>query len=162
PEEHREGNGNVAVLSFGLWQRRFGQDPRLIGRTLQLDRKPYTVIGIMPSEFQSLPASLVRSPNEIYLPLAAEYDDSQRSWTWMRGIARLKPGITIEQGQTELDVIARRQELDHPATNAGHGVRVVRLQEDLVRNIKPILLMLQGAAALVVLIACINLAHLLL
>src|SRR5262249_32120067 len=145
-----------------LWQRRFGQNPGLIGQTLQLDGKPHTVVGIMPPEFRSLPASLVRSPNEIYLPLAAPYDDARRSWTWLRGIARLKPGVSIEQAQAELDVIARQQELDHPASNKGHGVRVLRLQEDLARNLKPILLMLQGAIALVVLIACINLSNLLL
>src|SRR5215471_13636653 len=162
PEEHREGNENVVILSFGLWQRLFGQVPRLIGQTILRAGKPYSVVGVMPPEFRSLPASLIRTPNEIYLPLAVQYDDSQRSWTWMRGIARLKPGVAIEQAQAELDVIAHKLELDHPASNAGHGVRIVRLQQDLVQNIKPILLTLQGSIVLVVLIACLNLANLLL
>ena len=162
PEEQQEGRDQVVILSFGLWERRFGKDPGLVGQTLQLDGKPCLVVGIMPPEFRSLPAGLVRSPNEIYMPLAASYDDTQRSWTWMRAIARLKPGVAIEQSQAELDVIAHAMELDHPATNTGHGVRVVRLQEDLVRNLKPILIMLQGATVLVVLIACLNLANLLL
>jgi putative ABC transport system permease protein len=162
PEEYQEGREEVVALGFGLWERRFGKDPNLIGQTLQLDGKPCTVVGIMPAEFRSLPPSLVRAPNEIYLPLATKYDDTQRSWTWMRGIARLRPGVSIKQAQTELDVIAHQREIDHPASNAGRGVRVVGLQEDLVRNLKPILLTLQVAIALVVLIACINLANLLL
>jgi putative ABC transport system permease protein len=161
-EEQQPGKDSVAVLSFGLWQRRFGKDPSTVGRTIQLDSKPYTVIGVMPPDFRSLPQSLVRAPNEIYMPLASEYNDAQRAWTWMRAIARLKPGVSLEQAQAELDVIAHEQELNHSATNAGHGVRVVRLQEDFVRNLKPILLTLQGAIVLVVLIACINLANLLL
>jgi putative ABC transport system permease protein len=162
PEEQQEGRDQVVILSYGLWQRRFGKDPGLVGQTLQLDGKLRLVVGIMPPEFRSLPASLVRRPNEIYMPLAGTYDDTQRSWTWLRAIARLKPGVPIEQAQAELDVIAHNQEVDHPASNAGRGVRVVRLHEDLVRNLKPILLTLQGATVLVVLIACLNLANLLL
>jgi putative ABC transport system permease protein len=162
PEEQQEGRDQVVILSFGLWERRFGKDPGLVGQTLQLGGKPCLVIGIMPPEFRSLPASLVRSPNEIYMPLAGRYDDSQRSWTWMRAIGRLKPGVSIEQAQAGLDVIADELEVDHPSSNAGHGVRVVQLQQDLVRNLKPILLTLQAAIVLVVLIACLNLANLLL
>jgi putative ABC transport system permease protein len=162
PEEQQEGREQVVILSYGLWQRRFGKDPAIVGQTFQLDSKPCLVVGIMPPEFRSLPAALVRSPNEIYMPLAASYDDSQRSWTWLRAIARLKPGVSIEHAQAELDVIAHDMELDHPASNTGHGVRIVQLQEDLVRNLKPILLTLQGATVLVVLIACLNLANLLL
>src|SRR5215831_9188177 len=161
PEDQQPGKDQVVVLSYGLWQRRFGQDPKIIGQTISLDSRAYTVVGVMPPEFHSLPASLVRQ-SDLYLPLAGEYNDAQRSWTWMRGIARLKPQATLEQAQAELDVIARTQAIEHPNTNSGSGVRVVKLQDDLVRDLRTALLILQGAVLLVVLIACVNLANLLL
>ena len=161
PEDQQPGKNQVVVLSYGLWQRRFGQDPNIIGQTISLDSRSYQVVGVMPSDFHSLPASLARR-SDLYLPLAGEYNDAQRKWTWMRGIARLKPNVTLEQAQAELDAIARAQALDHPNTNAGRGVRVVRLQADLVRDLRTALLVLQCAVLLVVLIACINLANLLL
>src|SRR5215831_8884139 len=161
PEDQQPGKDQVVVLSYGLWQRRFGQDPKIIGQTISLDSRAYTVVGVMPPEFHSLPASLVRQ-SDLYLPLAGEYNDAQRSWTWMRGIARLKPQATLEQAQAELDVIARTQAIEHPNTNSGRGVRVVKLQMDLVRDLRAALLILQGAVLLVVLIACVNLANLLL
>ena len=161
PEDQQPGKDQVVVLSYGLWQRRFGQDPNIIGQTISLDSRPYTVVGVMPPDFHSLPTSLVRK-SELYLPLAAQYDDAQRSFTWLRGIARLKPNATLEQAQAELDVIARQQQLEHPQSNAGRGVHVVKLQTDLIRNVRTALLVLQGAVLLVVLIACVNLATLLL
>jgi putative ABC transport system permease protein len=160
-EDQQPGKDQVVVLSHGLWQRRFGQDTKIIGQTISLDSRPYTVVGVMPANFHSLPSSLVH-PSDVYLPLAAEYDDTQRSFTWLRGIARLKPNVTLAQAQAELDVIARTQALEHADTNAGRGVRVVRLQADLVRDLRAALLILQGAVLLVVLIACVNLANLLL
>jgi putative ABC transport system permease protein len=160
-EDQQPGKDQVVILSYGLWQRRFGEDPNIIGQAISLDSRPYTVVGVMPPDFHSLPASLVRK-SDLYLPLAAEYNDAQRSWTWMRGIARLKPNATLEQAQAELDVIARGQALEHPNTNSGRGVRVVKLQADLVRDLRAALLILQGAVLLVVLIACVNLANLLL
>jgi putative ABC transport system permease protein len=162
PEDQQKGQDDVAVLSFSLWQGRFGQDPSIVGQTISLDSRPYTVIGVMPQEFRSLPTSLVRQPADVYLPLATQCDETQRSWTWMRGIARLKPGVSLEQAQSELDVIAGQQQLDHPATNSGRGVRVVTLQTDLTRNLRLALLILQGSVLLVVLIGCVNLANLLL
>ena len=161
PEDQQPGKNQVVVLSYGLWQRRFSQDPNIVGQTISLDSRTYVVVGVMPATFHSLPTSLVRR-SDLYLPLAGEYNDAQRKWTWMRGIARLKPNITLAQAQAELDALTRAQALDHPNTNAGRGVRIVRLQTDLVRDLRTALLILQGAVLLVVLIACVNLANLLL
>ena len=161
PEDQRPGKNQVVVLSYGLWQRRFSQDPKILGQTISLDSRPFTVVGVMPPDFHSLPASLVRR-SDLYLPVADEYDDEQRCFLCLRGIARLKPNVTLEQAQAELDVITRAQALDRPNTNHGRGVRVVRLQADFVRDLRTALLILQGAVLLVVLIACVNLANLLL
>src|SRR5262249_53984636 len=90
PEDQQPGKDQVVVLSYGLWQSRFGQDPKIIGQTISLDSRLYTVVGVMPPDFHSLPTSLVRK-SDLYLSLAAEYNDAQRRATWLRGIARLKP-----------------------------------------------------------------------
>src|SRR5215813_1701666 len=160
PEDQQAGKDQVVVLSYGLWQRRFGQDPKIIGQTISLDSRPYTVVGVMPPDFHSLPSSLVVK-SELYLPLA-DYEQRQQCRLCLRGIARLKPNVSLGQAQAELDVIAGQQALDHPNTNAGRGVRAVKLQTDLVRNLRTALLILQGSALLVTLIACANLANLLL
>ena len=160
-EEQQAGKERVVVLSYSLWKRRFGSDPDIIGQTVSLDSRPHVVVGVMPADFHSLPSSLV-GKSDVYLPLAANYAETERSWNWMRAIARLKPSVSLEQAQAELDVIAHQQALDHPNTNTGYGVRVTPLQADLVRNIRSALLILQGAVLFVVLIACVNLANLLL
>ena len=160
-EEQQAGKERVVVLSYSLWKRRFGNDPEIIGQTISLDSRPHVVVGVMPADFHSLPSSLV-GKSDVYLPLAANYAETERSWNWMRAIARLRPNVSLEQAQAELDVIAHQQALDHPNTNTGYGVCVTPLQADLVRNIRSALLILQGAVLFVVLIACVNLANLLL
>ena len=159
-EDQTPGKDQVVVLSYGLWQRRFGEDRNIIGQMISLDSRPYTVVGVMPPDFHSLPSSLVVK-SDLYLPLA-DYEQRQQCRLCLRGIARLKPNVTLEQAQAEMDVIASRQARERPDTNAGLGVRVVRLHADLVRDLRTALFVLQGAVLLVVLIACVNLANLLL
>ncbi|MGH9703276.1 MAG: ABC transporter permease [Candidatus Acidiferrales bacterium] len=163
PEENIDGKDNVAVLCYGLWQRRFGGDPGVIGRSILLNSRPHTVVGIMPPDFRSLPYSILTGPPaELYRPVGENYAETDRNSRHLRAIARLKPGVTLRQAQADMDAIALRIEKEHPRESTGYGVHVVSLQEDLVGGIRPALLMLFGAVGLVLLIACANVANLLL
>ncbi len=162
PNENLDAKASVAVLGYGLWQRKFAKDPEIIGKTFSLNAAVFTIIGVMPSEFRSLPSSVVDTPVELYQPLSKDYGDEIRTGRHLRAIGRLKPGVAIESAQAEFNVIARQLERKYPDTDTGRGVRLVRLQDDLVRNLRTGLLVLQVAVCLVVLIACANLANLLL
>ncbi|MBZ5619611.1 MAG: ABC transporter permease [Acidobacteriia bacterium] len=162
PGEQFENGGNIAVLSYGLWERGFGKDPSIVGRKIVLDGKPYSVVGVLPQSFRSLPVRLIDQAAEIYRPLSRDFSDEIRDGRHLRSIARLKPGVTLEQAQQEMQVIARRLELAYPDENLGHGVRLVGMREDLVENIRPSLLILQVSVLMTVLIACANVANLLL
>lgn len=161
-EEQEEGKDYVAVLSYGLWQRRFAGDRNVIGQTVKLSGRPYTIVGVMSADFQSLPAGLLDAPAEFYRPVAEAPNEKERSSRHLRAIARLKPGVTLAAAQTEINVIARQLEQAHPESNAGRQVRLVSLKEDLVSPIRPALLMLFGAVACLLLIACANVGNLLL
>jgi putative ABC transport system permease protein len=162
PEEQEEGRDFVVVLSHGLWQRRFGGDPQIVGKTIQLNSRSYAVVGVMPADFLSLPEGLVQQPAQLYRPVAERYDENERSARHLRAIARLKPGVTLAQARAELDTIAKQLEQGHPATNTGRGINLVPLRADLTRGLRPALLLLVGAVAVVLLIACVNVASLLL
>jgi putative ABC transport system permease protein len=162
PEDQQDGKDFVVILSHGLWQRRFGGDPDVIGKTLSLNTKTYTVVGVMQQDFYSLPTTLIPAPAELYRPLAEKYDEEERSSRHLRAIARLKPGVSIDQAQTEMDLIAGRIEKEHPKSNTGYGVKIVSLHEDMVGKLRPALLLLFGAVGFVLLIACANIANLLL
>jgi putative ABC transport system permease protein len=162
PEEQEPGKDYVVILSYGLWQRKFGGDPEAVGRKVDLSGRPYTVVGVMPPDFESLPSSLVNATAELYRPVAEPYDDSQRSARHLRAIARLRPGVEIEQARSEMTVIAQKLEEAHPDKNHNYGVRVVSITEDTVGTIRPALLLLTAAVGFVLLIACANVANLLL
>ncbi|HKP85380.1 MAG TPA: ABC transporter permease, partial [Blastocatellia bacterium] len=162
PEEQEDGKDLVIVLGYGLWQRRFGGNPNVVGQKVNLGGKPYTVVGVMPAEFQPLPTSLVEPRGEFYRPVAEGRDEEERGSRHLRSIARLKPGVTIEQAQAEMNVITSRLEQGHPTHNTGYGVRLVTLSEDTVGGLRPTLLTLFGAVAFVLLIACANVGNLLL
>src|SRR5215213_3418911 len=144
PEEQEEGRDRVVVLGYQLWQRRFGGDPGVVGRTLNLGGKPYTVVGVMPEEFRPLPQTLVDPPGQFYRPVAEPHDETERGSRHLRSIARLKPGVTLEQAQAEMSVIAGRIERAHPDHNTGYGVRLVTLAEDTVGGLRTTLLALFG------------------
>jgi putative ABC transport system permease protein len=161
-EEQQDGQDLVVVLSYGLWQRRFAGDPNIVGKTIQLSARNYTVIGVMPADFQSLPVGLLTWPAEFYRPVAESPAEKDRASRHLRAIARLKPGVSLEQAQTEMNLIARQLSQEHPNDNANGGVRLVTLREDLVGRLRPALLMLFGAVGFVLLIACANVGNLLL
>ena len=162
PEEQEEGKDLVIVLGYGLWQRRFGGDPNVIGRKINLSGRPYVAVGVLPADFQPLPTSLVDPRGEFYRPVAEARDENERSSRHLRAIARLKPGVTLEQAQADMNVIAGRLEQQHPRDNTGYGVRLVTLSEDTVGGLRPTLLTLLVAVAFVLLIACANTGNLLL
>jgi len=162
PEEQVDGKDFVVILGHGLWQRRFGADPNIVGKSVVLNGRPYNIVGVMGPDFRPLPASLVSPEGQFYRPVAENYDDEERDARHLRAIARIKPGVTIEQAQSELSVIAQRIEQSHPLTNKGYGVAVVSITEEITGGIRPTLLMIFGAVIFVLLVACANVANLLL
>jgi putative ABC transport system permease protein len=162
PEEDRPGGDQVVVLSNGLWQRRYGGDPNLIGKTIKLGGTERTVIGVMPSGFQS--NILFSGQYDVWAPLVPGglLHDNRRSHL-LAVIARLKPGATILQATAELGAVAAGIEQRNPGVDDPDlGVTVVGLQERLVAGLRPALLVLLGAVGCVLLIACANVANLLL
>lgn len=160
PEEDQVGGGKVVMLSFGLWQRRFAGDPNVIGQALTVDGQSFTVIGVMPAGFKF---PIQAAPVELWLPITFDEDFmQQRGAQYLQSVARLAPGVSLEQARAEMDTIAARLEQQYPDDNAGQGVRLTSLHEELVGDIRPALLVLVGAVAFVLLIACANVANLLL
>ena len=163
PDENIVGNHRVAILSYGLWQRQFGGDPALVGGNVFVNGFPYAVVGIMPQGFQPVGSLALGDDVELWRPLAP--NDNQtggRASRNLRIIGRLAEGATLQQAQAEMDGIAARLALEYPETNEGTAVRVIPLQEQIVQDVRPALLMLLGAVALVLLIAATNVANLLL
>jgi putative ABC transport system permease protein len=156
-EDYQSGKERVVVVSHGLWQRRFGADQNLIGQKLTLNGQPYTVVGVMPPEFQ-FPAD-----REIWAPrVLREYDRKLRAPTYWNVIARLKPGVTINQAREDMNGIAGRLAAQYPDTNGGMGATLVSLPEQVTGNVRSALWILLGAVGFVLLIACANVANLLL
>jgi putative ABC transport system permease protein len=159
PDDDRPGT-HVVLLSYSLWQRRFGSDPSVIGRALSLNGESYTVIGIMP-RFVQLPGYINR--NDLWVPIAFPPEEAaQRGNHFLEVIARMKPGVTLKQAQAEMETIAARLAQQYPVYNTRTGAVVVPLHEQVVGDIKPALLVLLGAVGFVLLIACANVANLLL
>jgi putative ABC transport system permease protein len=158
-EESRPGSHRVVILSHGLWQRTFSTDPKVLGRTITLNDQSYTVIGVMPAGFW-FP---YKPGPDLWTPFILDpghFTRSQRAALVM--IGRLKPNITIGQAQTEMSTIARRLEQAYPATNTGWGVQVIRLQDELNKKLALGLIFVMGPVIFVLLIACANVANLLL
>jgi putative ABC transport system permease protein len=158
PGEDKPGAPRVTVLTYGMWQRRFGGDKAILGKSLTLNGDSYTVIGVLPPGFQfALRAADLWRP---YQPTDAQL--TRRSLHGTNLIGRLKPGITVEQAQTELGIIAGRIEQENKQSHAGTGLKLIALQEQIVGQVRPILLVLLAAVGFVLLIACANVASLLL
>jgi predicted permease len=161
-QDHVPGQGHVVVLSHGMWQRRFGGSPDVLGRTVTLDGRPSTVVGVMPRGFD-FPSPAV----EAWMPVAfltqQEVPWQVRGSRWLMGVGRLRPGVTVDSARAELGGLARALEAEYPGSNARFGgATVVPLHESMVGEVKTSLLVLLGAVAFILLIACANLANLLL
>jgi predicted permease len=159
PEETWAGNHRVAVLSYGLWQRRFGGDPSIVGQSIPLNGSDRTVIGVMPEGFY-FPAKEV----ELWVPMGWEQAQiSQlRRPHFLRAVGRLRPGVSIEQARSDMTTIAGVLEGQYPDTNTQMGVGLGPLQEWIVGDSRPALLVFLAAVGLVLLIACANVSSLLL
>ena len=159
-DDDRPGT-HVVLLSYSLWQRWFGSDPSVIGRALTLNGESYTVIGIMPRFVQS--PGFANRNDQLWVPIAFPPEEAaQRGDHFLEVIARMKPDIALKQAQAEMDTIAARLAQQYPAYNTRMGAVVVPLHEQVVGDIKPALLVLLGAVGFVLLIACANVANLLL
>ena len=155
------GSGPSVVLTFPLWRDRFASDPSVVRSHVMLNGVPVAVIGVLRADFAPVPSSLACRP-DLYRPLASRYSDAERSWSFLRAIGRLAPGASIQQAQAELDVENLRLAAEHPSTNRGHGATIASMRESLTRPLRPTLLFVQIGALLVLLIACANVASLLL
>jgi putative ABC transport system permease protein len=151
----------VVVLSNSLWQRRFRSDPGLIGNSITLGDKSYTVVGVMPGGFDFPPPPSGMSGPDLWVPIAAPLRQLGGLHN-LYVIGRLKPGVSITDAQKDIGAIASSLEQEFPASNTGHGATVVSLQEQLVGKVKPAFLILAGAVGFVLLIACANAANLML
>jgi putative ABC transport system permease protein len=155
-DDNQKGHDSVVVLSYGLWQRRFGGDQNVIGRKVTLANTSTTIVGIMPAGFD-FPAQA-----ELWVPYPIDAAAERRDNRFVNVIARLKPGVPIGQAQASMDTINQRLAQSYVETNTGWSVRVINLQERLVGAMRKSLLVLLGAVAFVLLIACANVANLLL
>jgi putative ABC transport system permease protein len=157
PEEEQPGAGRVVILSDDLWKRRFGGDPALIGKTIPINQQNYTVVGVMPPGFQ-----FWIYESELWTQLTLDPNRADRSFYYLVAVARLKPHITLEQARAELTSIARQLALEYPKTNQGWGASIIPVRDELTGDARLPLLLLLGAVAFVLLIACANVANLLL
>lgn len=166
PENGQAGKDNVVVLSYGLWKRRYAGDPAIIGKTVSLNGKPQVVTGIMPQNFTFFikDGTLTGEKPQIFTPwvFPHEYEQLGRIGRFLSVVARLKPGSTQSQAQSEMAGIAARLARDYPDFDANWSVNVVPMREQLTGEIRPALLILLGAVAFVLLIACANVSSLLL
>ena len=138
PEEDRAGANHVVILSHGLWQRRFGSDPAIISRPINLDGQSFTVVGVMPKGFQ-----FPSRTDQLWVPIAFTANEAgQRGNHYLEVIARMKPGTSLEQAQAEMTTIATRLQQQYPQTNTSIGAVITPLHEHVVGNIKPALLVL--------------------
>jgi len=156
PEEMHE-HDQTAVISESFWKRHFNRDPNILGRTFRLGGMPSTVVGVMPQSMTTMDGVRV----DVWQPINPESQRyAERADHWLMAVARLKPGVTIAQAQAEMNTIARRLELQYPATNKGVGNKVAPLHESLFGGVRQSLYPLLGAVAFVLLIACANVANL--
>jgi putative ABC transport system permease protein len=167
PGEDKEGNNHVAVISDNLWRRRFGADPNMIGKSLTLTGKKYEVIGIMPPGFDfpqnsSVPDLGFTAQTDLWIPLVFDEDAAKdRRTLSLPVIARLKPGVTLPQAQADMSAIAANIDQQYKKS-AGFGTTVMELREQMVGDYRLTLWVLLGTAAFVLVIACSNIANLLL
>ena len=158
-EEDRLGGAPVALIREGLWKRRFGSATDILGKTITLNGTGYAIIGVIPATYQ-LP-----SDREVYVPIGQWSEPSfrdRRMSFGMQVLGRLSPGVTFGQARADMDRIARNLSISYPEADAGKGVTIVSLRKNIVGDIEPFLLVLLGAVAFVLLIACANVANLLL
>ncbi|PYV36363.1 MAG: permease [Acidobacteria bacterium] len=162
-EEEQPGHDQVVLLSYSLWQRRFGGDPQVVAQSLTLDGKSYRVVGVLPAGFRSPDEFGAVEGSSLLIPLTFNgSQEEMRGLHYLLVVARLRRTSTLRETEANLDGIAHRLEQEFPDSHRGWRVRVIPLKQDLVSNYRPALLVLLGAVGFVLLIACANVANLLL
>jgi putative ABC transport system permease protein len=157
-DEDQEGRAQVVILSHEFWRNRFGGDTHMLWQTITLNDRPYTIVGVMPPGF-----AFPEPRTQAWVPVGFNSAERKtRDTNFIEVMARLKPGVSIEQARANMNAVARSQAERYPKTNTGIGVTLVSLQEHIVGDVRPMLVVLLGAVAFVLLIACANVANLLL
>src|SRR5436309_1148886 len=159
PEEETLGKDHEVVLSYGLWKRRYGGDPQLVGRTIRIDGEDFTVVGVMPRDFQW---QFWSSPRQLWVPVGYTKTDYGRDENSFIAFARLKPGVTVAQARAEMEAIGAHVEQQYPKEDAGMGATVQPMSDFGVEGLRQTMLALLAAVGFVLLIACVNVANLLL
>ncbi len=162
PEEDRDGRDDIVVLSYSLWRDQFHADPQVVGKKIQLNSRPHEIVGVAGADLLPLPPSLAQEPTQIYRPVGEPFNSGSRDGRHLESIVLLRPGVSIEQAQAELNVRSRDMERAHPDVDAHLAARIVTLRDDMTRNVRAGLLALQSAVLVLMLIACANIANLLL
>jgi len=164
PEEDQLGAARVALISSGLWKRKFGSAPDAVGKTLVLNGAVYTVIGVIPEDF-TYTGNNFDTSKDVYVPIGQWSDPTfrdRRVGKGMDALGRLKPGVSFEQAKADMDALGRHLAGEYPDANKGTGITMIPLKQNMVGEIKPVLVVLLAAVGFVLLIACVNVANLLL
>ena len=163
PEEDQVGAAPVALISGGFWKRKFGSEPGAVGKSLTLSGVSYEIVGVVPASFGYHSGNF--HPSDVYIPIG-QWNDStfrdRRAGMGMDAVGRLKPGVTLEQARADMNLVSQNLAQAYPDSNKGVGASVKPLKEDVVGEIRPYLLVLLAAVGFVLLIACVNVANLLL
>ncbi|HXW16794.1 MAG TPA: ABC transporter permease, partial [Candidatus Acidoferrales bacterium] len=161
-DDDRPGAAPVVLLSEGLWKSKFGSSKEILGTTIKMDGKGYTILGVIPGNLH-LSLENYQTKNDVYTPVGI-FDDplfqNRSAHEGMDAIARLKPGVTIEQARADMDRIARTLAAEYPDADKTAGITLVPMKEQIVGDVRPFLLILLGAVGFVLLIACVNVANL--
>ena len=161
--EDETGAAPIAVITTGLWQRKFSSSPSVLGKTITLDGRTYTIAGVIPASFNLNIPSV--SPADVYVPIGLWENNlltDRGAGLGIHGLGRLKPGVTLEQARADMDRVTQNLAAEYPTKDRGMGAHIVPLKQAVVHGVKPILLVLLGAVGVVLLIACGNVGNLLL
>jgi putative ABC transport system permease protein len=162
PEEEQPAKASVALIGYGLWQRRYAADPRLLGQTVTLEGRAFTIVGVLPAWLKYPGLNVPPDGAEVWIPYVPLPSEQNRSFANVRPIGKLRPGVSLPQAQAEMNVIAARLEQQYPNDNTNLGVEIIPLHEMLTGHVRLALWILLGAVGFVLLIACVNVANLLL
>jgi len=158
PEEEQDGQNHVALLSYKMWQRQYRADRNIVGQTIRLDEVPYTVAGVLPDLDFSIPDYI--RPRDLWVPATLPRENARRTHFYLNVIARIKPESTLRGAQQDVDTITARLAREYPKAMAGLRMKLITLHDQMVEDIRPLLLILFGAVGFVLLIACANVANL--